>query len=213
MKIAILLSGEPRTFRECYPSLESNILSKNECDIFLHMYDDNDTSEVLRMYSPKKIIIENKNDIVLNISKLCHTNKPIETNVEGIFYQWRNINKVFNLICGDYDCVVKTRYDVKYTNPLYLKTFDMNMLNVPVGGDWRGGMFDMMAFGSKNIMSHYCSLYDFIEKYSIDGVQCHSEILNRHHNVQISTNRFEYTVLLRRQFDKGYIEDRVFTLR
>jgi hypothetical protein len=90
----------------------------------------------------------------------------------------------------------------------------MGKLNVPIGGDWRGGLFDMVAFSSYQNMKHYCSLVDHINEYVRAGVPCHSEILNLYHNQRVvEINRFNYTVLLRRKFDKDYIEDRVFTLR
>jgi hypothetical protein len=62
-------------------------------------------------------------------------------------------------------------------------------------------------------MSNYCSMFKRIGAYCESGIPCHSEILNRHNTRDEVVNRFEYTVLLRKQFDRGYIEDRVFTLR
>lgn len=192
--------------------MKSNILSQNDCDVFLHLYKDN-ADEVLATYKPLKYVVEDKNSATVSVPLSCHQNKPTEINPDAVFFQWKNIKKAFCLLDKNYDCVIKTRYDVKYTNPLNLSDFDMRQLNVPIGGDWRGGLFDMMAFGSLSVMSHYCSLIDNLERYSANGVSCHSEIMNAVHHSNKLVNRFEYTVLLRRQFDRGYIEDRVFTLR
>lgn len=213
MKTAVIISGDSRTFRDCYPSLKACILSQNDCDLFLHLYEDENTEQVLKTYSPKRFVLEKRELVSFTVPAACEANKPPEVNAFGVMCQWRNIEVAFGLIDIEYDCVLKTRYDVKYTNPLDLKHFDMNMLNVPVGGDWRGGLFDMVAFGSPKIMSNYCSLFQRISLYCESGIPCHSEILNRHNNQGENVNRFEYTVLLRRQFDRGYIEDRVFTLR
>lgn len=214
MKTAVIISGDARTFKDCYPSLDACILSQNDCDVFLHLYEDENTEEVLKTYKPQQFIVEKKGDVSFPVPSACETNKPPEVNAFGVMCQWRNVQIAFGMVCDEYDCVLKTRYDIKYTNPLKVSEFDMNKLNVPVGGDWRGGLFDMVAFGSHKIMSHYCSLFDKIGHYCESGVPCHSEILNRVHvSPFIPVNRFEYTVLLRRQFDKGYIEDRVFTLR
>ena len=38
-KIAMCISGYLRTFKECYPSIEKNILDGNDIDIFIHTYD------------------------------------------------------------------------------------------------------------------------------------------------------------------------------
>jgi len=213
MKTAIIIAGDARTFRDCYPSLNACILSQNDCDLFLHLYEDENTEQVLKTYSPKRFVLENKSSVSFPVPPACETNKPSEVNAFGLMCQWRNIEIAFGLIDGEYDCVLKTRYDLKYTNPLVVKDFNMSVLNVPVGGDWRGGLFDMMAFASPKIMSKYCSMFQRIGSYCESGIPCHSEILNRHNTHSEVVNRFEYTVLLRRQFDRGYIEDRVFTLR
>jgi hypothetical protein len=213
MKTAVVIAGDARTFRDCYPSLNACILSQNDCDLFLHLYEDENTEQVLKTYSPKRFVLENKSSVSFPVPPACETNKPSEVNAFGLMCQWRNIEIAFGLVGGEYDCVLKTRYDLKYTNPLHIENFSMDFLNVPLGGDWRGGLFDMIAFGSPTIMSNYCSLFRHIGEYCESGVPCHSEILNRRNNESVSVNRFEYTVLLRRQFDRGYIEDRVFTLR
>lgn len=215
MKTAVLLSGDVRTFRDCYPSLKANILDKNDCDLYLHLYNNSDMQEVLNTYRPISYISEDKDSFNVEMDPLCNINKPPEVTPISVFCQWRNVKKVFSLVNGSYDCVLKTRYDIKYTNPLVLADFDMNTVHVPLGGDWRGGLFDMVAFSSYSNMSKYCSLFENINLYLRDGVSCHSEILNRH-NLQVcgcNVSRFDYTVLLRRQFDRGFVEDRVFTIR
>lgn len=213
MKTAIVMAGDSRTFKDCYPSLESCILSRNTCDVFLHLYEDECSSDVIKTYSPKSYLLESKTDVRFVVPVVCEKNKAPETDVFSLMCQWRNIQKAFSLVDSDYDCVLKTRYDVKYTNPLVVNEYNMNCLNVPIGGDWRGGLFDMVAFASHSIMKNYCSLFSKMEEYCESGVPCHSEILNRFNNRSIPLHRFEYTVLLRKQFDRGYIEDRVFTLR
>jgi len=213
MKVAVILSGELRCFEDCYPSLVSNILDYNDCDVFLHMYSDDDTERAKELYEPRSTIVENKKDVTVDIDPICRVNKPSEIEPEGIFYQWRNINKAFGIVPNTYDCVLKTRYDVKYTNPIKLDMFNMNSLNVPIGGDWRGGLFDMMAFGSYDVMKKYCSLIDNINSFVKKGIPCHSELLNSYNMRETNIERFDYTVLLRRKFDRPHIEDRVFTLR
>lgn len=211
MKTAIIISGDVRTFRDCYPSLRSCILTHNDCDLFLHMYRDENTEEVLNTYAPKKFILENKSDVSFTVPSVCKTQ---DAQAFGVMCQWRNIEIAFGLIDTKYDCVLKTRYDLKYTNPLMLSKFDMHLLNIPLGGDFCGGLFDMVAFGSQEVMSHYCSMFKKIGDYCANGIPCHSETLNRTHNQSaVSVQRFDYTVLLRKQFCSGYIEDRVFTIR
>jgi hypothetical protein len=214
MKIALIIGGDLRTFADCFPSLENNILNYNRCDVFLHLYNEPLAEDAVRLLRPTKYIIEDKTSVIHDIHAQCHINKPPETDPAGVFYQWRTVKMSFDLIGdGDYDMILKTRYDVKYTTPLRLENYDGTKLNVPIGGDWRGGLFDMLAWSSKKVMSRYCSLYERINEYVVGGVPCHSELLNLYNNKDTEVSRCEYTVLLRREFDRGFVEDRVFTLR
>ncbi len=215
MKVAVILSGDIRNFDECYSSLESNVLRYNECDVFMHAYDEDRVSEALNVFKPKKFLVDAKSKNTSNISSSCFYNKPPEANPEAIFAMWKNIKKSFDLIDQNYDFVLKTRYDVKYCSPLEIKSFSNQSLFIPEGGDWRGGLFDMLCVSSYENMKVYCSLYDRLNQYSESGVPCHSEIMLRHHVNQskILVNRFDYTVLLRRKFDKPWVEDKVFTIR
>lgn len=214
MKTAVLLSGESRTFRDCFPSLNACVLSQNKCDIFLHVYEDENTEDVLKIYSPKRFLVEDKNKTKINVPKVCESSwKEPGTDVISCLAQWRNVQKAFELIDEQYECVIKTRYDIKYTNPLLTCSFDMERLNVPSGGDWRGGLFDMFAFGSYTIMKRYCSLYSMIETYCEAGIPYHSEILNRVNNKNTQINRFDYTIILRKRYDKPFPEDRIFSIQ
>lgn len=86
MKLALCFSGQARTFKRCFENLRKNILSKYECDIFIHtwLYDGYNpgvpgywckeykpeqydlglkedriiNGDIFKMYQPKKIIIE-----------------------------------------------------------------------------------------------------------------------------------------------------------
>lgn len=213
MRVAVVAGGDIRTFVDCFPSLESNILRYNNCDLYLHFYDEPSTADAIKLLSPKKYIVEDKQKIKHDIDPLCFSHKPPETDPVGVFFQWRSIKTAFSLIEEDYDVVLKVRYDIKYTNPLILKNYDFGVLNVPSGGDWRGGLFDMVAWGSKSIMCNYCSLYDRINSYVTTGTPCHSELLNLKNNQSITKYRHEYTIVMRRQFDRPFIEDRIFTIR
>jgi hypothetical protein len=214
MKTAVVLAGDTRTFRECYSSLEACILSRNECDVYMHAYEDENLDEALRMYRPQKYITEKKDEISFQVPDVCYKTRFPEVDPFSLMCQWRNLQKAFDLINGnEYDCVLKTRYDIKYANPINFDSFEMGSLNVPMGGDWRGGLFDMFGFGSYEIMKNYCSLFLRFEEYCRSGVPCHSETLNRFNNRNVQINRFEYTILLRKQFERNLVEDRVFTIR
>ena len=119
MKTAVIISGDARTFKDCYPSLDACILSQNDCDVFLHLYEDENTEEVLKTYKPQQFIVEKKGDVSFPVPSACETNKPPEVNAFGVMCQWRNVQIAFGMVCDEYDCVLKTRYDIKYTDGDY----------------------------------------------------------------------------------------------
>ena len=214
MKVALILSGDVRCFRDCYPSLESNVLNYNDCDIYMHAYNDDSIDDAISLYKPKSLLIDEKKDQNHSISSSCFHNKPPEADPFSTFCMWSNIKKSFNLVKGHYDMILKTRYDVKYCEPLRVDRLDPLKLHIPRGGDWREGMFDMLSVSSPLRMKLYCDLVDRINEYSTIGVPCHSEIMLRYHleSNKVEVNRFDFTVLLRKKFDKPWIEDRVFTI-
>ena len=77
MKVALCLSGQPRHLIECYPKIYKNVIEKLDCDVYAHIWWDNEyqnkkymwhsTSQYanedlgklfLDLYKPKKFIIE-----------------------------------------------------------------------------------------------------------------------------------------------------------
>jgi len=68
MKVAVQIFGHMRTFQKCAPILRNKILSKYDCDVFIHTwstpyhdsneYNDNFECEIRKLYNPKKINIE-----------------------------------------------------------------------------------------------------------------------------------------------------------
>lgn len=214
MKTALLLSGHLRCFRDCYESLKRNILDVTNCDIFMHLYASDDAEDALHLYKPKKYIISDPSESVsYSVDPVCRMYKAPETDVDGVFSMWNNINKAFSLVDPYYDCVIKGRYDIKFSAPLKLNLLNMNDINIPEGGDWRGGMFDMLALSSYENMRYYCSMIDCLNRYTRDErILFHPEIVLRHHLRDCSTYRFPFPVYLRKKYEKGVLEDKIFTV-
>jgi hypothetical protein len=180
----------------------------------MHLYDCEDVSDSLSLYNPKNYIVTRVDDPVsYSVDPVCRMYKASETDVDGVFSMWSNLKKAFDLVGSDYDCVIKGRYDIKFSAPLQLKSLDMRCLNIPEGGDWRGGMFDMFAVSSYQNMKHYCSLIDFLNQYNRDErILFHPEIMLRHHIREYPVVRFPFPVYLRKKYERGVLEDKIFTV-
>lgn len=205
MKVAVLLSGHIREGRDCYQSLFSNIISQFDTDVFIDTYENQD----VELWNPKRFQIEPEN---VSLPTWVHRAKSFDhiPNPLSIAYMWRKIKRSFDLIDDSYDAVLKTRFDCKYTRPIEISNLDK--FNIPVKGDWVGGIHDMLCFSSMENMRHYCSLYDCMEQYINEGWPLHSELLLKRHLMGKEINRWDYPILLRKKFDNPYPEDRIFTL-
>ena len=151
MKIAIIISGLPRCYKEGYEELKKWFLDKYDCDIYIHTWYDTKTifktghnfslnkdykfteedyQNILELYQPKNYTFQKPIPFDVNgiISKL-----GVKLNVSlSSFY---SLQHSFNLIKEsgvEYDYIIRTRFDLKFTDYIspecvFLK--DISLLN------------------------------------------------------------------------------------
>jgi len=221
VKVAIIMAGDLRDFTVTYPYFRDNVLFHQDCDIYMHCYNSEHTEAALDLYLPEKYKIEDRETVTVEFDDACNRNTFVEVDVAAGFYQWRSIKEVFDLIdCNKkYDFVFKSRYDLAYLDPFCIEAFglDNSVYNIPDGGDWRGGLNDMVAISSYENMKYYSSMYNYMNGYTLnDNVPSHSEVLLRHHleKRSVEINRIDCNVYLRKFYDDtGKVENRRFNLR
>jgi hypothetical protein len=212
MRVALLLSGQFREGLECYPYIKSRILDVYSPDVFISCWNPSDhinstvqadtsnlsdslsVGDIISMYKPKLMLSEDfDSDSITRIlerSNLYDEYSPMngEMNPQSVFCMWYKIDSSYSLmekyessVGKKYDYVIKGRFDIKIHNDLFFDP-DKSVINIPHGFDWRGGINDVIAYGGRNPMSHYCGLYRSIENYlSRDSVFFHPETLLRNH--------------------------------
>lgn len=213
MKTAILLSGHAREYKSCYPSLRENILDALKPDIYIHSYDGEERNELLEVYKPHSYVFEDENSLSKEVTFKFTTFSYI-TNPMNQYFMWRKRKLCFELIKQDYDVVIQTRFDCKYLSPITIEKLSMEEYNIPAGGDFEGGIFDMFCISSTKNMQYYFSLFDFLEQYTKDEL-FHSERLLKKHLIGsgIEINRFEYPIILRKfNSQVNAVDDRIFTI-
>jgi hypothetical protein len=187
MKIAILISGFPRTFKSCRQSLFDNLININnhEFDIYLYTWqpsknqhnsnlkdEDNiyDINELIETYKPKKYVFENVDDWMKN--------NKLKTG------QWYTLQKCWELMESTntkYDLVIRYRFDCLIRKPYHIlnvgsqiitprdcyRGYDKNnqrvLINLKDNIDYINDyccINDKMAIGSYDIMKIYCNVQD-----------------------------------------------------
>jgi len=188
MKIAICISGQPRNFKQSYMSLKKYFLDKYDCDIYFHSWktptfestnfgggnhqyylEEEDYNELIELYQPKKYILEHP--IVFDASGYkCPIWRQPLNNTLSMFY---SIYKSFQLIEGEYDYVIRTRFDIDYS--LFNLEFPKDNINIP---EWNTdpnvkhrGFYDTFAFGPQPQMKIYSEVFSNIISYITNDPQ------------------------------------------
>lgn len=212
MKIALLLPGQFRNVAETYPYTKGRILDRYNPDIFISTWnysreiknslrgetvdlvDSLNQEEVIGIFKPKKVTSQDFTDPYIQ-QKVLRANLYLEKapttgeiNGVSVFSMWYKIWDCLNLMLSyeaengiKYDYVIKSRFDLKFHSNLPLPGISSDIL-IPPGYDWRGGINDLFAFGSRESMIYYCSMFNFMERYiSENNIFFHSETLLKHH--------------------------------
>jgi hypothetical protein len=140
MKVALLLHGQARNLMVGYISLYEHILNKYDVDVYCQVWwdedvkkngylgargtypvDKNTINEIYERYNPKKILVEKP-------YKVYHGNNFFQSEIfkeypeyknlpfsskEHILSQFLSLKNVSSLLVwGDYDFIIKSRYDI-----------------------------------------------------------------------------------------------------
>lgn len=187
MKVAILISGQPRNFERGYKELYEMYLSKYDCDVYFHTWSDNKFTATqffhdrpVREYMMEDAWMFNLTE--LYIPTICTFEKPIVFDNTGVVdpiwrqplqntkSMWYSVMKSFALTNNKYDVYIRTRFDLKYEPSLMdLSKLDLSTLHV---WDWdtdsrvkHRGLYDVFAIGSYETIGIYSSLYHKIDWY------------------------------------------------
>ena len=211
MRVALLLPGQIREAKEVFPFIKGKIIDKFKADVFistwapsnkikqslhadsLHLMDSLTLNEALEAFKPKSFLTEDyESEGIANLIERAFSYDTLspgtgEMNPASVFLMWYKVMQCFNLMCDyekivgeKYDYVIKGRFDIKLHNDLHLDP-NLNTICVPPGYDWRGGVNDVFAWGGRDAMEWYSSMFMHLEEYILTMNFFHPETLLRRH--------------------------------
>jgi hypothetical protein len=138
MKVALLLTGLARKVKEGYNQYWKHIIENYDTDVYLHFWEDEEYQKVLKVYNPIRYIQEKPfkftNYKVGIGSPNDDMSRPIpQYDVSGnfrafpMFYSWQT---GYSLINQQYDCIIRSRYDLGTSNPIKLENLNLTKINV-----------------------------------------------------------------------------------
>jgi hypothetical protein len=219
MKVALILTGLPRKVEEGYVHYWKSIIENYNTDVYLHFWEDEEFEKVLNVYTPKKFIKEKPfkfTEYTQGIKSysgdgttLDDLPRPLEHyDVAGnfrslpMFYSWQ---KGYNLIEGEYDCVIRSRYDLGNANPIKLENLDLTKINTSAKHWPYSNIIDdnICVTNQKNSHDIFSNIFDeFIIHMKSTGTihyaeKNFTEILNKKglYNYTIKTNELPFELL------------------
>lgn len=168
MKIAVCLSGQPRTVNRVWKSLYANLLSRMDCDLFIYTSEPYSVDdEFWHIINPKEYLIESQlpfPELEASIApNYAHPN--ILNNYLQQVYGYKKVWELKEESGIKYDAVIRTRPDVEYLHPFTLEFFDLTKLNlVPriIDYDRNQCSTDIFFVGSEDTMGRLLNIFDWL---------------------------------------------------
>lgn len=216
MRVALLISGYLRSFKENLPLIKKNILEKFDCvDTYIHVtkneHDDKylniinkkEVDEIMELLNPICIIQENNINFTEDIKKNNLLNSWIK------YYKLNKIKKLNEQTQGSYDLVIKYRPDLNLSSEnIFKTTISRNKVYIPqktlidktkLHNKDDEYICDIFAFGDTEIMDDYFSIYEDLNQLMMDYGDVPETLLYHHLKKKEINHEFidiDYNVIL-----------------
>lgn len=178
-KIALCLSGQPRSFKEGYEYHKRNLLDHYDVDVFIHTWEFDDLEEYARLYDPIAMMVEKP--LVDNFDEQ-YTNTPNAERHPPRFtvamlhsiYKSCELKTTHELTDRFvYDWVVKSRSDYALNVVIPFDELDNTKLYIPNCRMVPERDFgnDQFAFGGSDVMNKRMSIYLNMNHFYEQNVQ------------------------------------------
>lgn len=172
MKKAISFSGQSRFVKEGFETLQKNLIGFEEYDIFVHTWQGSLNEDVLRLYKPKKYIIEPQKQVVPSFVKSFTDSIFIHYSMFYTIMESLRLKTEYEKENNfKYDLVIRTRFDIGLETRLDPTNFDLKegVYSPDVCGNPKV-ISDWFNFGTSDNIDNYGEIYSQIHEYEKQGV-------------------------------------------
>lgn len=206
MKNALLISGYLRGFIENINNIQKNIIQENECDIYIHITEDDENDKYLN----KKISVDTISTLlkpkILIISKNFRFSSNVKiNNILNQNYKKYWLNEELKKIClienFKYDLIVLIRPDINIKTQLIYQDF-LNKIYIPIDSKIdidklqnKNDKYicDIIAYGNPIMMNEYFNYYLEVSKLiDLHGTNVNETLLYHYLN---SSNNIKYELI------------------
>lgn len=206
MKVALVLTGHMRCWKQTFPYFKENIVDKYNADVYIDTWDTEgwwqwgdfyknsskvDINELKKYYNPLHVRVEKYpffDDVFLERSKQFTNCIGWPKNTISMMYKWHGGISMLN---KRYDLVIRTRSDLQFVHPL--PEFDPSVFYTPEHpGLNQGGFGDMMHVGNQRDITSFSNIYNELELvYKNTTVFC-PHLLTEKYIRMLSLNHVEF---------------------
>lgn len=144
-----------------YNAYDKHILSKNDVDVYFHTWESSASAEAVELYKPISCDIQ---------PWITFDEDP---DKHRAYSRWYSTRKSIDLIEGDYDMVMLSRFDVVFFRDVMFSGYDPKYFYASHWNDVGNrvnhthGFMDMWFFGGQNIMRKFGQLSLYMDNYDI----------------------------------------------
>lgn len=188
MKIALCLSGQPRSFEKGYEYHKKNLLDHYDVDVFIHTWADSPgLEELFKLYDPVSVMVEQKpvgdfDERFTNTpNAVVHPPRFTVAMLYSIFKscELKVAHELTNKF--SYDWVIKSRTDYALNIKLPFEKLDNTKLYIPNCRmvPTRDFGNDQFAFGGSDVMNKRMAIYQNMEHFYDQNVAMIGEDMMR----------------------------------
>ena len=204
MKIALCISGKPRSSMFCYPYIYDAFMNnKHQVDVFIHSWNQ---CRVLDLYKPKKLEINSDSEALNMLLPMLNLNGiKIEGNVQNNILMYYSIKRCFDLIDSEYDVIIRARFDLLLQPKFNIETILTDLKNkkydiyIPNEEFNMGGYNDQLAIGTLDTMKIYSDTFFNLNKFAHELGRWHPETFLgkqlKDNNIKVHQTNWDYRLV------------------